>query len=75
MDELMRILQEIRPDVDFSTDTALIDEGLLDSFDVVMLVGELNEAFDISIPVSMIAPENFNSMGAMMRMVETLQDE
>lgn len=75
MDELMRILQEVRPDVDFSTDAALIDEGLLDSFDVVMLVGEMNDAFDISIPVGMIVPENFNSAEAMLRMIKQLQEE
>lgn len=49
MDELMEILEELRPDVDFEKETALIDDGVLDSFDIVALVGELNEAFDIEI--------------------------
>ena len=49
MDELMEILEELRPDVDFASETALITDGILDSFDIVALVGELNDAFDIEI--------------------------
>ena len=47
MDELMGILQELRPDVDFENETGLIKDGILDSFDIVALVGELNDEFDI----------------------------
>ena len=49
MEELMNILQELRPDVDFETETSLVTGGILDSFDIVSLVGELNDAFDIEI--------------------------
>lgn len=75
MDELMEILQELRPDVDFENETQLITNGVLDSFDIVALVGELNDAFDIEIKPNNLVPENFNSAKAMMAMIETLQDE
>ena len=52
MDELMEILEELRPDVDFANETKLITDGILDSFDIVALVGELNDAFDIEIKPS-----------------------
>ena len=75
MDELMQILEELRPDVDFENETQLITNGVLDSFDIVALVGELNDAFDIEIKPNNLVPENFNSAKAMMAMIETLQDE
>ena len=75
MDELMEILQELRPDVDFEKETALIDNGILDSFDIVALVGELNDAFDIEIKPNNLVPANFNSAKAMMALIEELQDE
>lgn len=75
MDELMEILEELRPDVDFENETALIDDGVLDSFDIVALVGELNDAFDIEIKPNNLVPENFNSAEAMMALIEKLQDE
>ena len=75
MDELMQILEELRPDVDFETETSLIDDSILDSFDIVSLVGELNDAFDIEIKPNNLIPENFNSAKAMMAMIEQLQDE
>ena len=75
MDELMGILQELRPDVDFENETALITNGILDSFDIVAPVGELNDAFDIEIKPNNLVPENFNSAKAMMALIEKLQDE
>ena len=75
MDELMEILSELRPDVDFENETALITDGVLDSFDIVALVGELNDAFDIEIKPNNLVPENFNSVNAMLALIEQLQDE
>jgi len=75
MNELMQILEELRPDVDFENETGLIDNGVLDSFDIVSLVGELNEAFDIEIQPTNLIPENFNSAKAIWALVEKLQDE
>ena len=75
MNELMEILEELRPDVDFENETGLIANGILDSFDIVSLVGELNDAFDIEIKPTDLIPENFNSAEAMWNLVQQLQDE
>ena len=75
MDRLMEILEELRPDVDFANETGLIKDGILDSFDIVALVGELNDEFDIEIKPSDLVPENFNSAKAMYALVEKLMDE
>lgn len=74
-DELMEILTEIRPDVDFENETSLIDDGVLDSMDIVSLVGELDDAFDVTVGVENLLPENFNSVDAMVKLIERLQDE
>lgn len=74
MDELMRILNELRPDVDFSTYDSLTDGDILDSFDIVMLVGELNQAFDIRITAADISEENFHSAEAIMALIRKHQD-
>lgn len=74
-EQLMEILKELRPDVDFAAEQELVDGGILDSFDIVSLVGELNEAFDIEINVEDLLPENFNSLEAMQELIRTMQDE
>ena len=64
MDELLEILEENCPGVDFEGQEHLIDDGILDSLSIVMLVGALNEAYDISIGAEDLVPENFNSAEA-----------
>ena len=73
MNELLEILKEAKPEVDFSTEKALIDNGVLDSFDVVQLVMKLNEEFDIEIGAEEITPENFNSADSIWAMIQRLQ--
>ena len=75
MEILLKILNEFRPDIDFVNKTALIDEGLLDSLDIVNIISELDSEFDIEIPVEEITPENFNSAQAMKRLIDRLKDE
>ena len=76
MDEnFISILSEIKEDVDFENETALIDNGILDSFDILQIISVLNEEYDISIPASEIVPDNFNSAKSLWAMVERLQDE
>ena len=74
MEELLDILKEVNADVDFENCDTLIDDGLLDSFDIVSIVGELNDAFDIEITPVDIIPSNFNSAEAMWNMIQKLQD-
>ena len=73
MDNLMKILWEINPDIDFETEDALIDGGLLDSFDIVTLVAEIDDAFGIEIPAEALIPENFNSAKAIFALIQQLQ--
>ena len=75
MEELMYILTNLRPDIDFNTADKLIDDEILDSFDIITLVGEVNEAFDVQIGVEDLLPENFNSAAAMMALITRLQEE
>lgn len=75
MEKLMEILKELRPEVDFENNDKLIDGGVLDSFDLVALIGELNEAFEVEIEFDDIDAENFNSAKAIMELVKRLQEE
>ncbi len=75
MENVMQILTENFPDIDFAAENALIDDGILTSLDIVMLVGELSNAFDIEITVDDLLPENFNSASAIAALVERLSNE
>lgn len=75
MEALLDILRELKPDVDFEKENALASGGILDSFDIVSLVAELNNEFDIEITASDLVFENFDSVAAIFAMVERLQDE
>jgi acyl carrier protein len=75
MEELLDILSEIKDDVDFETEDKLIDDGILDSFDILQIISALNDEFDISIPASEIIPENFNSAESLWDMVQRLQED
>lgn len=63
-DRIIKILNEVRPEFDFGTETNFISQGMLDSFDLVTLVTELDESFGISIDGTDILPENFESAEA-----------
>ena len=75
MERLIELLEEIKEDVDFTSETALIDDGILDSFDILQIISALNEEYDISIPASEIIPDNFNSAESLLNMVERLQED
>lgn len=75
MEQLIELLQDIKPDVDFNTCTTLIDDGILDSFDIISAVQEMNDAFGIEIPAAEIVPENFNSAAALWAMIQRLQQD
>ena len=75
MDEIIKILQSVRDDIDFANETKLVDDGLLDSFDIVGLVTELRDAYDIEISIEDLTPENFNSAQSIYELVERLTNE
>ena len=68
----MEILTELRPDVDFEVNTSLIDDGILDSFDLVSLIGELSDVFGVEISFDDMDPDNFNSVESMLEMLRRL---
>lgn len=70
MDELLRIMSDIRPDIDFENETKLIDNELLDSLDIVAIVTDINDEFDIEINVNDLLPENFNSAEALYDLIQ-----
>ena len=75
MEDILAILEEVRPDVDFLNEDRLIDDDILDSFDIITIVGEFNEEFDIEIDVEDLEPENFNTVAAMKELIDKLQSE
>lgn len=74
-DTVLELLQEISDEVDFEGCTDLIDGGVLSSLDVIQIIAAMNEEFDISIPAMEIVPANFNSLDAMVALVERLAEE
>lgn len=75
MDEILEILENVNPDIDFESCDTLVDDGVLASLDIVSIIAELSDAFDITIPARDIVPENFNSAAVMYEMVQRLLDE
>lgn len=75
MEKLIEILNSLHPDVDFENNDSLIDDGILDSLDIVSLVTEINSEFDVTIPAEEIVPENFNSAKALMELITRLDEE
>lgn len=73
MEELMEILADIRPDLDFEKETRLIDDGILDSFDIISITTEFNDQFNISINVEDLVAENYNSAAAMWQLIQRHQ--
>ena len=75
LEDVIEILQDVEEDVDYENCTTLIDDRVLDSFDILSIISALNDEFDISIPAKDVIPENFNSAAAMRDMVQRLVDE
>lgn len=75
MNELLEILEEIAPGVDFENCTTLIDDHILDSFAILQLVSEMEDAFDIEVAPSELVAENFNSAEALWAMITRLKGE
>lgn len=74
--ELLEILQNLHPDVDFTTNRELVDAGILDSFDIVTIISDIADTFDVTISADEIIPENFNSASALTELIKNkLEDE
>ncbi len=75
MDELLEILEDIHPEVDFKTCDTLIDGKILDSFDIVSIISEVEARFGVVITAEKITPRNFNSAAALYELICALEDE
>ena len=75
MEKLLEILEQVRPDVDFANEKKLIDDGILDSFDIIQVVIALDENYNIEIDVEELEPDNFNTVEAMLALIEKLSNE
>ena len=73
MDKLMKILEDICPDVDFENETALVDDMILSSFDILSIISEISDTFGITLSPAEIIPENFNSAKSLWEMIQRLQ--
>ena len=72
-EQIIEILTEICPGVDFEQENALIDDGLIDSLDIVAVVTDLMDTFDVQLGVDDLTPENFNSVDAICQLIERAQ--
>ncbi len=68
-DQILAMLNELRPEFDFSDSEDFITDGLLDSFDIISLCSMLEEKCEIKIDGLDIVPENFASVDAMLALV------
>ena len=75
MEELLEILEGLHPDVDYETCDTLIDDKILDSFDIIAIISEIDNIFDVAIPAEEIIPENFNSAKALWELLQNIAEE
>ena len=75
LEKLTELLKGLHPEADIENEDGLIDNGILNSFDIVTIIAEVDDMFDVKIPASEIVPENFNSVRAMSDLVERISEE
>lgn len=74
MNELLTILRELHPDIDFETATGLVEDSVLTSLDIVTIVTEVADRLDVNIPAEEILPENFDSAAALWKLIQRLDE-
>lgn len=75
MKELLEILRGLHPEIDFEKCETLVDDKILDSFDIVAIISEIAEQFDVTISAEHIVPQNFNSARALYALIQQLENE
>jgi len=73
MEELLEILKDLHPEIDFEKEEQLIDAAMLDSFDLITILSEIADTFDVVVPAKEIVPENFNSAKALWELIKRLE--
>ena len=74
MDELLDLLANLYPEVDFETEDSLVDDGILDMDDVDAIVSEIEDQFGVTIPSELVTAENFNSADDMYDLIQKLDE-
>ena len=74
LDAVIAMLSDINDEVDFSTEDKLVDNRILDSFDILSVISAIDDEFDVSVPAKEIVPENFNSAQDIYEMIVRLAD-
>ncbi len=74
MQELIKLLENLHEGIDYETCDTLVDDGILDSLDIVTLITDINDTFDVAIPPEEILPENFNSARALWALIERIDN-
>ncbi len=72
---ILHILQELHEDIDFENEKRLIDDKILDSFDLITLVAELGDEFEVEITAKDFVEANFNSLDCLTEMIYRLMNE
>lgn len=75
MKKLLQILSGLHPDVDFQTEDRLVDGGILDSFDIVTIVAEIDGEYGVQVPAAALVPEHFNSAQALYALIRHLAED
>ena len=75
LEDVIEMLEDIQEDIDYQNCTTLIDDHMLDSFDILAIVSAADEEFDVTIPAKEIIPSNFNSAEALCALLNRLADE
>lgn len=75
MERVIEILESVKPGIDYNKEKSLIDDGILESFDIITIISKLNEEFEIEFTVNEVIPENFNSAEALYKTVCKLEEE
>ncbi len=73
MEKLMELLTNCCPAVDFTADARLVTDKLIDSVDLVSIISDIEDAFDVNIDMEKIVPENFDSAEAMWELIQSLK--
>jgi len=74
MNKLLEVLETVKPGVDFKNSKDMISEGLIDSFDMISIIANINEAFDIDFSVADITPENFQTVQSLYEAIERIKN-
>ena len=73
MEKLLMILEDVRPDIDFNNEKNLVTDGILDSFDVITIVDEISEEFEIDIKPKYLTADNFSSAETIWELIKMLK--